>query len=305
MVNPEDKRKAIGDLFIEILAERTEELLSSGKWIIAQGTIYPDTIETKGTENADLIKTHHNRVLAMQQLIKQGKVIEPLSHLYKDEVRELGRVLGLPDSILRRHPFPGPGLAVRILCNDKEAEDVTGAERKVRAILEDSFVLPIKSVGVQGDCRTYMHPAAITSGKNWDELEKTSTDITNKVADVNRVLLLLRKKDGNLKLLKKTITRNRVELLRKADLLINDLIRKNGLYDKIWQAPVILAPLSVTGGESIILRPVDSQEAMTARFSRLPKPVLDEIANKLLGFKGIDAVFYDITNKPPGTIEWE
>ena len=305
LVNPEDKRKVIGDLFIEVLDERTEELLSSGKWIVAQGTIYPDTIETKGTQNADLIKTHHNRVLHMQELIAQGKVIEPLSHLYKDEVRELGKIIGLPEYILKRHPFPGPGLAVRILCNDKKAEDVSAVERKLRIIDKSAFVLPIKSVGVQGDCRTYKHPAAVNHWVDWDELEKLSTDITNRVAEVNRALLLLKKKEGKIRLLKKSMTRSRVELLQKADTLFTGLIRKHGLYDKIWQAPVILAPLSVINGESIILRPVDSQEAMTARFSRIPRRTLTEIANKLLQIKGIDAVFYDVTNKPPATIEWE
>ena len=113
-VNPEAKRKIIGDLFIDIISQYSDDILSSDTWIVCQGTIYPDTIESKGTKNSDLIKTHHNRVPKMQVLISQGKVIEPFSHLYKDEVRIIGRMLGLPDSIVDRHPFPGPGLGVRI-----------------------------------------------------------------------------------------------------------------------------------------------------------------------------------------------
>ncbi|MFH0870555.1 MAG: glutamine-hydrolyzing GMP synthase [archaeon] len=304
-VGPEEKRKIIGNLFIDIISEKSERILSDGDWVIAQGTIYPDTIESKGTKNAQLIKTHHNRVPKMQILIRKGKVIEPLSHLYKDEVRALGKTLGLPDRIVKRHPFPGPGLAVRILCNDKKAEDVSRINEKVRRIEKSAFVLPIKSVGVQGDCRTYKHPAVISAWKGWPELERISTSITNKMPEINRVLLLVKKRKGLLTLKDGRMTKSRINLLRRADAIVTQSIKKNGFYDKIWQMPVVLAPLSVDGGESIILRPVDSQEAMTARFSRIPPKIVKNIADSLLRMKRIDAVFYDITNKPPATIEWE
>jgi len=246
----------------------------------------------------------------MQLLIDKGKVIEPLSHLYKDEVRYLGKMLGLPLHIINRHPFPGPGLGVRILCNDSEADDVSVIEEQACSVKNDVIVLPIKSVGVQGDSRTYKHPAVIYyqdshDWDSWDTLEKESTELTNKVPGINRVLLLVTRKDGVIKLLKKTITRDRVELLKKADKIAEKILIRHHIYDSIWQMPVVLVPLSVNGGESIILRPVDSQEAMTANFSRLPKDVIEKIGKELMELPGIDMVLYDITNKPPGTIEWE
>ena len=163
VVNPETKRKIIGDLFINIISQYSDEVLSSDNWIVCQGTIYPDTIESKGTKNADLIKTHHNRVPKMQILISQGRVMEPFSHLYKDEVRIIGKILGLHDDIVHRHPFPGPGLGVRILCNDKDANisELTLLQHDVSFVNAAAIVLPIKSVGVQGDKRTYKYPAAI------------------------------------------------------------------------------------------------------------------------------------------------
>jgi GMP synthase (glutamine-hydrolysing) len=314
VINPEDKRKIIGNLFIDIISQYSDDILSSDTWIVCQGTIYPDTIESKGTKNADLIKTHHNRVPKMQVLISQGKVMEPFSHLYKDEVRILGKMLGLSDNIVNRHPFPGPGLGVRILCNDKDANfsELKLLQQDVSFINIKAQVLPIKSVGVQGDKRTYKYPAVIEiknirdiSVLDWDSLEKQSTELTNKVAGINRVVLLIAKKDGEYALKKVSIIPERVELLQKADNIVNNIILREKLYDSIWQMPIVLVPLSINGGESIILRPVDSQEAMTARFSRIPIKIVLEICNLLMTIDGIDAVFYDITNKPPGTIEWE
>jgi len=311
IVSPEAKRKIIGDLFIDMLSQYSDDILSSDNWIVCQGTIYPDTIESKGTKNADLIKTHHNRVPKMQVLISQGKVIEPFSHLYKDEVRIIGRMLGLPESVVDRHPFPGPGLGVRILCNDSEM-DISTLEKlqeEISVANDKAIVLPIKSVGVQGDKRTYKYPAVIEleniDAIDWDSLDKESTKLTNKVHGINRAMLLIAKKDGDYSLAKKTTTHDRVKLLQKADKIVTDIIVKENLYNSIWQMPVVLVPLSINGGESIILRPVDSQEAMTARFSRIPADVIKKISNALMSIKGVDAVFYDITNKPPGTIEWE
>ncbi len=120
--DPEQKRRAIGEQFVKV-QERilaTEHFLD-GNWILGQGTIYPDTIESGGTAKADLIKTHHNRVAGIQSLIDSGRIIEPLTSFYKDEVREIGREIGVPEKFLARHPFPGPGLAIRCLCSDQES----------------------------------------------------------------------------------------------------------------------------------------------------------------------------------------
>jgi len=305
VVDPEKKRKIIGELFIDVIDQYSDALLSSDEWLVAQGTIYPDTIESKGTKNSSLIKTHHNRVPKMQILISKGKVIEPLSHLYKDEVRIIGRLLGLPPDVVNRHPFPGPGLGVRILCSDLSFQDVSIAQQKLKLINANADVLPIKSVGVQGDSRTYKHPALISKWDDWDALERQSTEITNNISEINRVLLSVFRKTGDIKLLERTITKDRVELLQNVDDIVTKTIREHGLYDKIWQMPVVLVPLTIDGGECIILRPVDSQEAMTARFSRIPQDIVEEIGKKIMAVEGIDMVLYDITNKPPGTIEWE
>lgn len=134
---PEAKRKIIGDMFLKIQAEVSERLeLNPDEWLLGQGTIYPDTIESGGTKNADKIKTHHNRVEAIEKLIEEGKVIEPLADLYKDEVRAVGEMLGLPHEMVWRHPFPGPGLGVRILCCEK-SEGVSGDLKKTEREIEE------------------------------------------------------------------------------------------------------------------------------------------------------------------------
>ncbi|MBR9691104.1 glutamine-hydrolyzing GMP synthase [Candidatus Woesearchaeota archaeon] len=308
--DPEQKRMVIGEKFITVQDAETKKLnLNQKDWILGQGTIYPDTIETAGTKDAALIKTHHNRVEAVQKLIVQGKVIEPIKDLYKDEVRRVGEMLGLPHEFVYRHPFPGPGLAVRCLCAQEEYEVENYTANVVSQIAEKyglkSKVLPIKSVGVQGDVRTYAHPAVIIGDENWDSLEDVSTRITNEVSDVNRVVWHIAGKLNNPKIKKAYLTKERIDLLREADQIVSDYLHENNIYDDIWQFPTVLIPISFKGGESIVLRPVDSMEAMTASFSKLDVNHAKAIAEKILALKGIDAVFYDITNKPPGTIEWE
>src|SRR5208282_5145643 len=143
-------------------------------WILGQGTIYPDTIESGGTAKAAVIKTHHNRVAGIQKLIDSGRIVEPLRSFYKDEVREVGRELGLPAELLNRHPFPGPGLAIRCLCSPNDAEVVESAE---------GHIIPVRSVGVQGDARSYAPVLAI------DTLDtRRATDLTNRLTNVNRVI---------------------------------------------------------------------------------------------------------------------
>ena len=134
--------------------------LLDGNWILGQGTIYPDTIESGGTAKAALIKTHHNRVAGIQKLLDEKRIVEPLSSFYKDEVREIGRELGLPAEFLERHPFPGPGLAIRCLCAGEDAE---------LRVTDGGFVVPVHSVGVQGDSRSYAPVLAVDRfpGDGW------------------------------------------------------------------------------------------------------------------------------------------
>ena len=293
---PEEKRKIIGEKFIDVAEKEMEEL--DEDWILAQGTIYPDTIESKGTKNSTLIKTHHNRIPKMMELIEKGYVIEPLKNLYKDEVRALGRELGLPEELIERHPFPGPGLGVRILCNQGD---------KVAEIHEKGIILPIKSVGVQGDSRTYKKPLVIPhEGKDWESLDQEARDIINSFEEVNRVLIKLNEKDiSQIKSKDTFITNDRVKILQEIDDVVNDFITKSGLNNKVWQFPVVLIPISNQEKESIVLRPIESKDAMTANFFRFDSAMLDDLTKEIQSLGLVENIFFDITNKPSATIEWE
>ncbi len=312
--DPEKKRKIIGDLFLDIQEKVSNDLnLNPEEWILAQGTIYPDTIETGGTKHAETIKTHHNRVEKMQKLIDEGKVIEPLAQLYKDEVRLVGEKLGLAEEMVWRHPFPGPGLAVRCLCAEKEDafEGISELEAKINEFAGKeglrARVLPIKSVGVQGDERTYAHPVLLYGElKNWDRLNTMSTQLTNQYPEVNRVVFGLRPSEfDDLSIQKSYLTRDRILITQNADKVVMDFIKEVGIDREIWQFPTVLIPIKVDGGESIVLRPVSSEEAMTANFYQMEIDKLNELVKRLGSIHGVGGIFYDITNKPPGTIEWE
>lgn len=309
--DPEEKRKIIGDTFIKVQQKIFANLnLDSDKWLLGQGTIYPDTIETGGTKNSAIIKTHHNRVEIIRQLIAQGRIIEPIKELYKDEVRLLGKSLGLPDSLVSRHPFPGPGLGVRIICAQKEIlpkqETIRKVQDTARSFGYSSGVLPIRSVGVQGDFRTYMQPAVLSGKLNWSALDKASTKITNSIKEINRVIYSISSVDPSTLVFKPGyLTRHRIQMLQQADSIVTRVLKNKGLYDKIWQFPVVLLPLGSKGGESIVLRPVHSTEAMTASFYELEEEILTLMRDKISEIDGLDEVFFDVTHKPPATIEWE
>jgi GMP synthase (glutamine-hydrolysing) len=221
--NPEEKRKIIGKIFLDVFNENAKDFD-----YLAQGTLYPDVIESVSVKGpSDTIKTHHNRVEGVLKLIEEGRVIEPFKELFKDEVREIGRELALPDEIINRHPFPGPGLAIRVL----------------------------------GD-----------------------------------------------------VTEERLSVLRNADAIVLEEIKKHGFYDKVWQAFAVLLPVKSVGvmGDNrtyenvIAVRCVESLDGMTADWVRLPGDVLQSISTRIINeVKGINRVTYDISSKPPATIEWE
>ena len=314
LTDPQEKRRAIGDEFIYVKDRVLEALdLDPDTWMLGQGTLYPDIIESGGTKHADVIKTHHNRTDMIKEMVARGLVVEPLDQLYKDEVRVVGERLGLPRDLVWRHPFPGPGIGVRVLCSaggersDDFAAILGAVEEKTRPAGYEAMILPVRSVGVQGDSRTYAHPAAVNGPLAWETLDLLSTDITNEIRGVNRVVYTIG--GGDLKPLRSkavTLTRDRLDLLREADYLAMNALRKHGLYDKIFQMPVVLVPLSSDGkGESVVVRPLESSDVMTARFFRMPEECLREMAGAILALDGIEYVFYDVTNKPPGTFEWE
>jgi GMP synthase (glutamine-hydrolysing) len=227
VADPERKRRIIGREFVHVFFRELKNRMR-GDELLAQGTLYPDVIESVSTKGPSAtIKTHHNRVKEITDLIKQGRVVEPLKELFKDEVREVGKQLRIPRDLLWRHPFPGPGLAVRIL-------------------------------------------GAVTS--------------------------------------------RRLKLLRMADRIYLEELKKTGHYDKIWQAFGVLLPVrsvGVMGDERtydhvLALRAVTSVDGMTADWYDMPKPVLGRISNRIINeIDGINRVVYDVSSKPPATIEWE
>ncbi|MBE3072793.1 MAG: glutamine-hydrolyzing GMP synthase, partial [Acidobacteria bacterium] len=191
VVEPERKRQIIGGTFIEVF-EREARRLDIEEHLLGQGTIYPDTIETGGTKRADTIKTHHNRVPVIEEMIAAGKVVEPLAELYKVEVRELGERLGIPREVVWRQPFPGPGLGVRLLCSTG-VEDREGLDDAAPRLAEigrryglETMALPMRSVGVKADLRSYEHPVMLSGHAAWAELIEAAGTIFRKVAGINR-----------------------------------------------------------------------------------------------------------------------
>ena len=314
IADPEEKRRRIGEEFIRARERALVALaLNPDEWLLGQGTLYTDTIESGGTENAAVIKTHHNRVGVIDRLLAEGQVVEPLDQLYKDEVRTLGETLGLPHHLIWRHPFPGPGLAVRVLCSEQSSMQdadsglVAEARQVAGAFGLTLDVLPLRSVGVQGDGRTYAHPAVVTGPREWKTLEALSTELTNRFPSINRVIYLLGPTPRPQQHLKVGyLTRDRLDLLRRADAIAMEALERHGLMQEVTQMPTVLLPLSSDGvQESVVLRPIATSDFMTARFCRLPATFLDDVCKRLLALADIEAVFYDITHKPPGTVEWE
>jgi GMP synthase (glutamine-hydrolysing) len=222
VTDPEQKRKIIGEEFIRVFEEEAQKLGEAD--YLVQGTIYPDVIES-GTETAATIKTHHNVGGLPEDM--QFKLIEPLRSLFKDEVRRVGLEIGLPEKVIWRQPFPGPGLAIRIL------------------------------------------------------------------GDVNK---------------------EKLDILREADAIVVEEIRAAGLYKDIWQSFAVLPSMKsvgVMGDERtyaypIVVRAVTSDDAMTADWARLPYELLERISSRIVNeVQHINRVIYDITSKPPATIEWE
>ena len=296
VVDPEEKRHIIGQQFVEVQDRilRTGHFLE-GNWILGQGTIYPDTIESGGSAKADLIKTHHNRVAGIQRLIEEGRIVEPLTYFYKDEVREIGRELGLPAEFLERHPFPGPGLAIRCLCSDAE---------EMPARRDEGWHLPIRSVGVQGDSRTYRGVLAIEG----EHLHDRATELINRYGDINRVVAVVRWSTplGSVRVHPSALTPERLDRLRKVDAIVRRISVESGFEQRVWQFPVILVPLGTADApDSVVLRPIHSVDGMTAQSVEMAPETLEAMSSELMGVTGISAVFYDLTHKPPATIEWE
>ena len=338
LTDPQKKRMAVGENFITVRNEVVaKQHLDENQWLLAQGTLYPDIIESGGTKNSKTIKTHHNRVDGIQKLIAKGLIIEPIKDLYKDEVRAIGKKLGLSDELVMRHPFPGPGLSINVLCNDgkswteKDEEEFRLAQKELDEVVLDQFcpnctrslkrsVLPVRSVGVQGDFRTYRFPAVLTFAddgngfyhlpKIREKVENASSSITNSAKYLNRTIIKLYQnpncKDQDFTLREGYCDKRRLDQLREVDNIVLTELHKSGWYNKIFQHLTIDLPYATRQDHaSFVLRPVCSEDVMTARFAWIDKDVMDSILKQIAKLDFVDAVFFDATNKPPATFGWE
>ena len=313
-IEPEKKRRIIGDTFVQVFEDEARRL-NLGDMLLAQGTIYPDTIETGGTKRADTIKTHHNRVPVIEEMIRAGRVIEPIRDLYKVEVREMADALGIAPELTWRHPFPGPGLGVRLLCSDgrvPEGHDPARAQPLIDDKLAGSgltgLMLPVKSVGVKADLRTYEQPVMLSGTAPLETLMSVASQIYGRVPGVNRCVLDLSGRGiRHAEPRAATMTRGRLDVLRDADDIVMRALAKHDLMRAIWQFPTAMLPLAIDGRgeELVILRPVLSERGMTARPAALPPAFIDDIREPILALPKVSGLVLDLTTKPPGTIEWE
>jgi GMP synthase (glutamine-hydrolysing) len=322
VTDPEIKRHIIGDMFMHIRKQYISSLnIDPQNSVLAQGTLRPDLIESASSTvstNAQTIKTHHNDTKLVQDLRSMGGVIEPLSAYHKDEVRELGAQLGLPEDLIWRQPFPGPGLAVRIICA-KEAyitDDFDKISQELKKFEDPEIaahLLPIRTVGVQGDGRTFSYAVALSGKLDWPRLFEKAKQIPAYINQVNRVIYVYGDKLEETPL---DITPTNPELeaiaqLRQADAQVNEVLHKYGLDRKISQAPVVSFPLNFGkhAHRSIAIRTIITPDFYTGvpayPGEHIPHEVLDEIIGRVSLVPGVARVAYDLTSKPPGTIEWE
>ncbi len=325
VTDPEQKRKIIGKVFVDIQNRLVNEQELQGA-LLLQGTNAADRIESghsTGDAHTMTIKTHHNQVQEVQELKASGHLLEPLDDLFKDEIRELGHQLGLPKELVARQPFPGPGLAIRIIATGKSRAKLTPdpAETAIQQFINEhytgvsSHLLPVRSVGVGGDERSHLSVVAIQGGSlEAGQLAKLGSELTGHFREtVNRVIYAL----GPTPLQDCSLTATLLSAdvraqLRQVDNIVFEAMRTANLLDKIDQFPVILLPLSFgqIGLRSIVLRPVKTSTFMTVQAMLpgrdLPKDFLNTLSVRILKeSEGISQVFLDLTNKPPATTEWE
>lgn len=319
----EQKRKIIGDTFVAVAESAAKSLgLDPASAVLAQGTLRPDLIESASarvSSTAQAIKTHHNDTQLIRDLREQGRVIEPLSEYHKDEVRELGAKLGLPASIVWRQPFPGPGLAIRMLCGESVTlpPDFASAKQIIAEQVGQQFawtILPIRTVGVQGDGRTYSAAVALSGETEWSKLFALASRIPQFAHQINRVVYLFGEPfSAEIESLTPTfLGPNTLDQLRQADNIVQQILVKYDLLKSLSQVPVILLPLGFgqEGSRSIVIRTFITNDFMTGLPAtpgkELPKAALQEMVDRILSeVPGISRVLFDLTAKPPGTTEWE
>lgn len=326
VTDPETKRKIIGHKFVEIRDKLTASLkLPIDNTVLLQGTNAADRIESghsKGGKVTDVIKTHHNQVPGIKALEAAGLLVEPLDELFKDEIRRLGEHLGLPEDVVWRQPFPGPGLAIRILAN-KDGRIEASDQQKTAAIRTylkqtgrqlTAQVLPVRSVGVGGDARSHASALALQGDLSWAEFADLAKDLPAHFrSEINRVVVALGpERLASPQLVDTDLSQVTADQLRRADSIVFAQMRKAGLLKKIKQCPVVLLPVSFgqKGDRSIVLRPVTTSTFMTVQAmvpgKDLPEAFIRNCTDGILAeVPGISQVFLDLTNKPPATTEWE
>lgn len=327
-INPEWKRKIIGDTYMKVSEEEVQKLgLKFSDVYLAQGTLRPDLIESASklaSSTASVIKTHHNDTQLVRALRDAGRIIEPLKEYHKDEVRALGRELGLSDDLVWRQPFPGPGLAIRILCTDEpylpDTLDTLLPKLREKFSTEKytATLIPCRTVGVQGDDRSYKSLCALSSKTtevpDWNELFSMAKQIPKTIHEINRVCYCFGKAlpEGALRsITPTTLTKDVVIVLQEADDIVNQLLLEHSLTKTLSQVPVILFPCDFgnTGERGICIRTFITRDFMTGIAGQpgkhIPIEVLNEMVKRVLKVEGVARVCYDLTSKPPGTTEWE
>jgi len=364
-VAPEEKRKIIGDTFMKVADEVVAELkLNPDDVFLGQGTLRPDLIESASSlasGSADAIKTHHNDTELVRMLREKGRVVEPLKDFHKDEVRALGRDLGLPEELLMRHPFPGPGLAVRVICAEEPFMEKDFVETQVlcRVICDFhqaaskkhsqlarvesactaeelhflsqmslthplvSTLLPIKSVGVQGDKRTYSYVLGLSTPTNkvpedWTMLMRFAKLMPKICHNINRIVFIFGEPilQPVTEITPTYLTPNVLQTLRQADWFAQTTLQRHGLTKKLSQMPVIIVPIHFNNDprqsacqRSIVIRTFITEDFMTGVPAQpnkhIPLKVIQEMVAQIEGVNGVSRVLYDLTPKPPGTTEWE
>lgn len=322
VTEPEMKRKIIGDTFIKVQDCMADELgLDKENFMLAMGTLHTDLIESgsiHASSKADVIKSHHNDTKLVRKLREAGRVLEPWRYLQKDDVRQVGKLLGLPAEIYERQPFPGPGLAIRIICAEQfdfNAEFFQAAEQ-LQQFETDRIIaslLPIQTVGVQGDHRTYGHLVGLTGEADWSELVKLARAIPRQVLGVNRVVRIFGEPVGATayEITPTRLTPDVIDQLRYVDAIVNTKLAAHGLDRSISQVPVISFPVNFgePGKRSIGIRTIMTTNFKTGDIAvpgvDFPEAVLTEIIDEVMQVPGIARVVYDLTSKPPGTTEWE
>jgi GMP synthase (glutamine-hydrolysing) len=322
VTDPEIKRSIIGDTFMRVMDDIIARLnLDPERTVLAQGTLRPDLIESASqlaSSKAAVIKTHHNDTGLVRDLRAAGRVVEPLQHLHKDEVRRLGESLGLPPELVWRQPFPGPGLAIRLLCSAEPfmTDRFDTISRQVKTF-EDAdiaaHVLPVRTVGVQGDGRSYNYLVGLSGAPDWQRLLAKAREIPKHLHDVNRVVYIFGNKleTPALDITPTYLDPASVHQLRLADMHVNDVMREHGLLEQLSQVPVISFPVNFgsPGNRSVGIRTFLTNDFMTGVPAipgiHMPLEALQEMVERILTVPGVSRVVYDLTSKPPGTTEWE